>query len=225
MPRFSLVIFDCDGVLVDSEFVSIGHEVRALHQLGWPLTMEEALDLFVGLSQKSANAIIEKQLGRKLPEDWGSKLQAEVVEAFATELVAIPGIAECLDRLTLPRCVASSSRPERIRRSLAITGLLGRLDPHLFSSSMVERGKPFPDLFLLAAKTLGHAPERCVVIEDSPAGIEAAAAAGMTPLGFNGGRHAANERWKQRLIDAGASLVVSDMERLPTILAELQQAD
>ena len=217
-----LVIFDCDGVLVDSEFVSIGHEVRALHLLGWPISMEEALDLFVGLSQKSANQIIEKQLGRPLPENWGDKLQAEVVSAFETELVPIPGIANCLDRLDLPRCVASSSRPERIRRSLEITGLLQRLDPHLFSSTMVERGKPFPDLFLLAARTLDAQPERCVVIEDSPAGVQAAVAAGMTALGFNGGRHASNERWRGRLIDAGASLVFSAMSGLPDILDELR---
>jgi HAD superfamily hydrolase (TIGR01509 family) len=224
LARFDLVIFDCDGVLVDSEFVSIGREVRALHQLGWPITMDEALELFVGLSQKSANEIIEKKLGRPLPEDWGHQLQAEVVEAFETELVAIPGIDHCLDRLTLPRCVASSSRPERIRRSLQITGLLSRLDPHLFSSTMVERGKPFPDLFLFAADTLGHVPGRCVVIEDSPAGVQAAVAAGMTPVGFSGGRHANNERWVQRLMAAGASTVLQDMHRLPDLLEELQQA-
>ncbi|WP_027136392.1 HAD-IA family hydrolase [Geminicoccus roseus] len=224
MARFDLVIFDCDGVLVDSEFVSIGKEVAALHLLGWPITMDEALELFVGLSQKSANEIIEAKLGRPLPEGWGQKLQAEVVEAFETELVAIPGIDHCLDRLTLPRCVASSSRPERIRRSLEITGLLQRLDPHLFSSTMVARGKPFPDLFELAASTLGHAPGRCVVIEDSPAGVQAAVAAGMAPIGFCGGRHANSDRWAQRLVDAGAETVLRDMHRLPDLLDELQHA-
>jgi len=222
LSRFDLVIFDCDGVLVDSEFVSIGREVKALHLLGWPIELDEALELFVGLSQKSANEIIERKLGRPLPEDWGKQLQAEVVEAFETELVAIPGIAECLDRLTLPRCVASSSLPARIRRSLEITGLLPKLDPHLFSSSMVARGKPAPDLFLHAAATLGHAPERCVVIEDSPAGVQAAVAAGMTPLGFTGGRHAGSERWKQRLRNAGAEIVFGEMLRLPDLLDELQ---
>jgi HAD superfamily hydrolase (TIGR01509 family) len=222
LARFDLVIFDCDGVLVDSEFVSIGREVQALHLLGWPITLDEALELFVGLSQKSANEIIEAKLGRPLPADWGHKLQAEVVEAFETELVAIPGIAQCLDRLTLPRCVASSSRPERIRRSLEITGLLPKLDPHLFSSTMVARGKPFPDLFLFAAATLNHAPERCVVIEDSPAGVQAAVAAGMTPIGFCGGRHANNERWMQRLRNAGTSTVLQDMHVLPDLLDELQ---
>lgn len=223
MARFDLVIFDCDGVLVDSEFVSIGREVQALHLLGWPIGMDEALETFVGLSQKSANEIIEKKLGRPLPENWGRKLQDEVVEAFETELVAIPGIADCLDRLELPRCVASSSRPERIRRSLEITGLLSKLDPHLFSSSMVERGKPFPDLFLFAARTLGHAPERCVVIEDSPVGVQAAVAAGMTPLGFAGGRHANSDRWVQRLRTAGAATVFQDMHELPDLLADLQR--
>jgi HAD superfamily hydrolase (TIGR01509 family) len=224
LARFDLVIFDCDGVLVDSEFVSIAREVAALRLLGWPIEMDEALELFVGLSQKSANEIIETKIGRKLPENWGQTLQAEIVQAFETELVAIPGIAECLDRLTLPRCVASSSRPERIRRSLEITGLLPKLDPHLFSSTMVPRGKPFPDLFLLAASTLGHEPGRCVVIEDSPAGVQAAVAAGMTPLGFAGGRHASNERWMQRLRAAGAFAVFQDMRRLPDLLDELQQS-
>ncbi|HEX2528244.1 MAG TPA: HAD family hydrolase [Geminicoccus sp.] len=224
MPRFDLVIFDCDGVLVDSEFVSIGKEVAALHLLGWPIGMDEALETFVGLSQKSANEIIERKLGRPLPENWGKTLQAEIVQAFETELVAIPGIADCLDRLTLPRCVASSSRPERIRRSLEITGLLPKLDPHLFSSTMVPRGKPFPDLFLHAASTLGHQPERCVVIEDSPAGVTAAVAAGMMPIGFVGGRHANNERWMERLRSAGAQSVLQDMHTLPDLLDELQQA-
>jgi HAD superfamily hydrolase (TIGR01509 family) len=225
LPRFDLVIFDCDGVLVDSEFVSIGRAVEALHGLGWPITMDEALETFVGLSQKSANEIIEQKLGGPLPRNWGQILQAEIIQAFETELVAIPGIADCLDRLALPRCVASSSRPERIRRSLEITGLLPKLDPHLFSSTMVARGKPFPDLFLHAAATMGHAAERCVVIEDSPAGVKAAVAANMTPIGFAGGRHASNQRWMDRLSTAGALRVIRDMHTLPALLDELQHDD
>ena len=223
MASFDLVVFDCDGVLVDSEIVSISHEMRALHDLGWQITLEDAFDRFVGLSQKSANEIIETEIGRKLPEGWGDALQHRVVEAFATELQPIAGIADTLDRLHLPRCVASSSRPERIRRSLTLVGIIDRFEPNIFSSTMVQRGKPYPDLFLYAAEKMGADPERCVVIEDSPAGVKAAVSAGMTPFGFTGGGHAGSARWAERLKDAGAALLFDDMSRLTTLIEEYRR--
>lgn len=217
------IVFDCDGVLVDSEPLSISHECRALNALGWPITYEECLLRFVGLSQASANAIIEKELGRPLPEGFGDGLQREIVAAFETELEAIPHVADAIDAIDLPRCVASSSQPFRIRKALSVTGLLERFEPRIYSASMVARGKPFPDLFLHAAAAIGVEPSACVVIEDSEAGLRAASAAGMIGLGFVGGGHARLPGYAERLRAAGAHEVVADMRDLPAVVARLRQ--
>jgi HAD superfamily hydrolase (TIGR01509 family) len=144
-----------------------------------------------------------------------------MIEAgFRQSLVAIEGVAEVLDRLRLPVCVASSSAPEQIRRKLEITALLGRFGDRLFSATMVARGKPAPDLLLYAAERLATAPDRCLVIEDSPTGIDAARAAGMTAIGFCGGSHCGPEH-RARLQEHGAALVVDDMHELVTAIAKL----
>lgn len=221
MP-LSAIVFDCDGVLVDSEPLSIAHECRALNALGWPITYEECLLRFVGLSQASANAIIEQELGRPLPEGFGERLQREIVAAFDAELKPIPHVAAAIDAIDLPRCVASSSQPFRIRKALGVTGLLDRFEPWIYSASMVARGKPFPDLFLLAATGMGVDPAACVVIEDSEAGLRAAASAGMIGVGFIGGGHAALPGYAERLRAAGAREVVADMRDLPGVVARLR---
>src|ERR1700736_1698025 len=139
---------------------------------------------------------------------------------FRQSLAASEGIAEAVDSLTLPICVASSSSLEQIRKKLEITGLLGRFGEHLFSATMVARGKPAPDLFLYAAQNLMTAPDRCLVIEDSPAGIDAALAAAMTAIGFSGGSHCGPEHGV-RLQRHGAALGMDDMLELATALAQL----
>jgi HAD superfamily hydrolase (TIGR01509 family) len=216
------IVFDCDGVLVDSEPLSIGYECRALNALGWPISYEECLLRFVGLSQASANAIIEQELGRPLPEGFGERLQNEIVAAFDAELRPIPHVAEAIDAIDLPRCVASSSQPFRIRKALAVTGLLARFDPWIYSASMVARGKPFPDLFLHAASAMGVDPAACIVIEDSEAGLRAASAAGMTGVGFVGGGHARLPGYAERLRAAGAREVLADMRELASLVARLR---
>ena len=144
-----------------------------------------------------------------------------MIEAgFRQSLAPIEGVAEALDSLTLPICVASSSSVAQIRQKLEITGLLGRFSEHLFSATMVARGKPAPDLFLYAAQHLMTAPDRCLVIEDSPAGIDAALAAGMTAIGFSGGSHCGPEHGV-RLQRHGAALVMDDMLELATAMAKL----
>lgn len=218
MDRLALVIFDCDGVLVDSEPISAGCVAAALATAGYPITEAEVLERFLGLSTRSMCAIVEGEMGRPLPDDFLDLLRHAILAGFEAGLRPIAGIAELLDRLAPPRCVASSSHPERIRRSLEITGLIGRLAPHVFSATMVARGKPAPDLFLHAAARMGVAPQDCLVIEDSEAGVRAGKAAGMTVVGFTGGSHLDPARHGPRLRATGADLVLDAMTDLAELL-------
>ena len=165
---------------------------------------------------------IEHEWGRTLPPSYAERVGAMIEDGFGQSLVAIAGVAEALDLLRLPVCVASSSVPEQIRRKLELTGLLARFGEDLFSATMVARGKPAPDLFLYAAQQLAAAPDRCLVIEDSPLGIEAAIAAGMTAIGFCGGSHCGPEHG-DRLLARGAALIIADMRGLQTAMAKLVQ--
>lgn len=186
MSRFDLVIFDNDGVLVDSE----GHANRILSDLlnrsGWAVNMtrEESMALFLGRSLPAIRQLIESRLGHALPGDFEERYHARLFEVFDTELTAVPGVEEVLERIRVPTCVASSGTHERIRRALAATGLLPRFEGRIFSAEDVARGKPAPDLFLHAARRLGVTPSRCAIVEDSPLGVDAANAAGMVAFGF-----------------------------------------
>jgi HAD superfamily hydrolase (TIGR01509 family) len=216
-----LVVFDCDGVLVDSESIACGVEAEQLTAAGFPITAFEVRHRFVGISSAGMLRELERLHGRTLPDDFGELLQARVLDAFESELRAIPGIAEVLGRLDGSRCVASSSTPARIRRSLDLTDLRHYFEPHIFSASQVERGKPAPDLFLFAAAQMRVAPARCVVVEDSVFGVAGAVAAGMAAIGFVGGNHCVSED-AERLRQAGARAVIDDMRDLPALLDELR---
>jgi HAD superfamily hydrolase (TIGR01509 family) len=217
---FDLVIFDCDGVLVDSEPIINRTHAQVLTACGYPITEDELLARFCGMSDAEMLATIEHEWGRTLPSSYAERVGAIIEEGFGQSLVAIEGVAEALDSLRLPACVASSGVPEQIRRKLELTGLLARFGEDLFSATMVARGKPAPDLFLYAAQQLATAPDRCLVIEDSPLGIEAAIAAGMTAIGFCGGSHCGPEHG-DRLLSRGAALVIADMRELSTAMAKL----
>jgi HAD superfamily hydrolase (TIGR01509 family) len=186
VSRFDLVIFDNDGVLVDSE----GHANQILSELlnetgvGLGMTREECMAEFMGRSMTTIRQLVEARLGRAWPGDLEDRYHARLFEVFATRLTAVPGVERALQRITIPTCVASSGTHERIRRALTATGLLPRFEGRIFSAQDVARGKPAPDLFLHAARSLGAAPTRCAVIEDSPLGVEAANAAGMVAFGF-----------------------------------------
>ncbi|HYM56868.1 MAG TPA: HAD family hydrolase [Solirubrobacteraceae bacterium] len=180
------VIFDCDGVLVDSEPISNRVLAEALTGIGLPMTAEESTATFMGRSWASVVEIVEERLGRAVPTDLRARYLDQVFAAFERELRPVPGIAAALDRIALPWCVASSSSHEKMRFTLGHTGLLGRFEGRLFSATEVTHGKPAPDLFLHAAARMGWAPEECAVVEDSPAGVQAALAAGMTALGYAG---------------------------------------
>ena len=215
--RLDLVIFDCDGVLVDSEVLSAKMMVEELALHGHGVDEAFVYEHFLGRSVATETRMLA-ELGWALPEGFFVDLQARLLERFRAELRPVPGIAAVLAALRTPRCVASSSVPARIRLSLEITGLLPYLEPHLFSSTMVERGKPFPDLFLHAAQAMGAEPERCLVIEDSEAGVQAARAAGMRVLGFTGAGHAAPAGLTPKLRAAGAEPVLASMEEVGAYL-------
>jgi HAD superfamily hydrolase (TIGR01509 family) len=183
---FELVIFDCDGVLVDSERVAIKVDVQVLRRLGLHLTEADVVERFVGVSDAGFRSGVEAMLNRPLPKDWESEIEPLYREAFRRELTPVAGIHATLDRIFLPTCVASSGSHEKIRFSLGMTGLLDRFEGRIFSAIDVDRGKPAPDLFLYAAKRMGVEPEACAVVEDSAFGAEAGRAAGMQVFGFSG---------------------------------------
>jgi HAD superfamily hydrolase (TIGR01509 family) len=218
--HFKLVIFDCDGVLVDSEPIINQAHAHELTACGYPITEQNLVDRFCGMSDREMLQIIERQWGRALPTSYAEHVGSMIEAGFRQSLAPIEGVTEAIDSLTLPICVASSSSLEQIRQKLKITGLLGRFGEHLFSATMVARGKPAPDLFLYAAQHLTTAPDSCLVIEDSPAGIDAALAAGMTAIGFSGGSHCGPEHGA-RLEKHGAPLVIDDMHELATAIAKL----
>jgi HAD superfamily hydrolase (TIGR01509 family) len=181
-----LVIFDCDGVLVDSERLAVRVDVRVLAELGWILSEREVIERFVGRSHEFMVAEIEAHLGRRLADDWEDAFQHLYREAFAAELTPVDGVVEALDQIALPTCVASSGSHEKMRYTLGLAGLYDRFAGRIFSASEVARGKPAPDLFLYAAGRMGVDPATCAVVEDSRYGVEAARAAGMLALGFAG---------------------------------------
>jgi HAD superfamily hydrolase (TIGR01509 family) len=207
-----LVIFDCDGVLIESERLAIEVDVVVLRELGWPLSKDEVIERFVGRSDRDTRAEIEAHLGRKLPSDWGAQYDALYRDVFANKLAPVDGIVEALDRIPLPNCVASGGTHEYLRYTLGLTGLYERFTGRIFSSEDVARGKPAPDLFLHAADQMGVEPERCVVVEDSRPGVEAARAAGMPVLAFGGGLTAAE------LLDGPDTIVFGEMRELPRLL-------
>lgn len=207
-----LVIFDRDGVLVDSERLSIEVDRRVLADLGWTLSREEILHRFVGRSSAHFRSEIEAHLGRSLAGDWETPYRPWYVDAFERELTAVPGIEAALDELSVTTCVASSGAHAKIRRTLGLTGLLPRFEGRIFSADDVQNGKPAPDLFLHAADRLGIVPDRCAVVEDSRFGVQAARAAGMRVFGYAGGLTPAE--WLER---EGAT-VFTDMSGLPSLL-------
>jgi HAD superfamily hydrolase (TIGR01509 family) len=214
VAAFELVIFDCDGVLIDSERLGVKVDTAALHELGWPLSEAEVIERFVGRSDRDNQAAIEAHLRRKLPDDWAEQIETRYRESFAQALTPVDGVLEALDRITLPTCVASGATHAHLRYTLGLTGLYDRFAGRIFSAEDVANGKPAPDLFLYAAEQMDADPTGCVVVEDSRPGVEAARAAGMRVLAFAGGLSPAEAL-------AGPDTVVfDDMRELPALLGE-----
>lgn len=212
-----LTIFDCDGVLVDSELIALEVLSDMMGAFGVPMDVAACREAFMGRHAADIVRGIEGFVGRDLPGEEG-RMKARMIERLRRELQPVPGIARALERIPGPRCVASSSDPARLRLTLELTGLAPFFGDHLFSGTAVPRGKPAPDLFLHAAAAMGVAPARCLVVEDSVLGVEAGVAAGMPVIGFTGGAHA-YPGFAERLRAAGADTVIAHMEALPATLA------
>ena len=219
--NFDLVIFDCDGVLVDSEVISCRAHAEVLTRHGYPITSDQVLARFLGVSDREARLMIENEISRKLPDDFESQVKQATLQFYAGDLRAISYVGEAIAAIGLPKCVASSGTPEKIRHGLECAGLFDLLAPHIFSASQVKRGKPAPDLFLFAAEQMQASPARCVVIEDSIPGIAGALAAGMAVLGFHGGSHC-QPGYRDILRAAGAALTFDDMRQLPDLIAQIE---
>ncbi len=209
---FELIIFDCDGVLVDSERLSIRVDAIFLAQIGWPMPESEIVERFVGRSDADMRVEIERHIGGPIPADIEAEFERLYLETFAAELAPVEGIREALDQIATPRCVASSGDHAKIRRNLGLTGLAGYFGERIFSATDVARGKPAPDLFLHAAASLAADPARCAVVEDSVYGVDAALAAGMRAFAYAGGVTPA-----ARLARPGA-VVFTAMGELPGLL-------
>ncbi|MCB5163944.1 HAD-IA family hydrolase [Streptomyces bambusae] len=208
-----LVIFDCDGVLVDTERLAVRLQVALGAELGWPLTAEEAVERFIGRAKESILDQITERLGAETAALWWRLLKQRHREAVDTGIDAVDGLPEALAALTLPSCVASSGSHEKMRHTLGRTGLYDYFAGRIYSASEVSRGKPAPDLFLHAARRMGVDPAACAVVEDSGPGVAAARAAGMRAFAYAGGPTPA-----ARLVGPGTT-VFHDMRELPGLLA------
>jgi len=215
MPPPSTVIFDCDGVLVDSEWLSHTVLQAMLAEYGTEISLQETLDHFMGTSTERFLSVLASLTGRPAPPTFLSAFRDRTFEAFKASLEPVPGVKNVLQALELPYCVASNGPREKMRFTLGHTGLLGHFQDRLFSAEDVALPKPAPDLFLHAAAAMNANPPSCVVVEDSPTGVQAAKAAGMQVLGYAVmGQHA-------KLLAAGVDHVFQDMAQLPHILRSL----
>lgn len=222
MP-FELVIYDCDGTLIDTETLYAEVSLALCHEIGlrnW--TLDHYVEHLVGIPLADGFKVIEAALGRPLPGDFEARIEAAVAGRLAQELRALPGVREAVSTLSGRRCVASSTTLEPLRHNLALAGLLDLFDPHVFSASQVARGKPAPDVFLFAAAQMGAGPGQCLVLEDSVPGVQAARAAGMQVAGFIGVAHD-KVRMRERLLAAGAAVVIDGYDDWPAAAARLAE--
>jgi HAD superfamily hydrolase (TIGR01509 family) len=211
--RFGLVIFDCDGVLVDSELITNRVFAQMLNELGIAISLEDMFERFVGRSMPQCLEIVTKLLGRPVPRHFVEQYQTRTATALKAELKAVPDIETVLAAMRIPYCVASSGTHEKMHTTLGITGLLPQFRGKMYSVTEVAQSKPFPDVFLHAARQQGVTPANCAVIEDTPTGVRAGVAAGMTVFGYCGLTP------KQRLIEAGAHHTFERMRDLPGLIS------
>ncbi|UWU25703.1 HAD-IA family hydrolase (plasmid) [Rhizobium sp. CB3060] len=212
-----LLIFDCDGVLIDSEIIATAVHVEALAACGYDISAETYNRRFTGMTDRQTYSIIEAESGLSLPEGHHQYVMAEIGRRYASDLKAISGVNQVLDAIDVARCVASSSNLNELHFALKLTDLYHYFSPNVFSASQVPCGKPAPDLFLFASERMNTPPDNCLIIEDSVAGVQAAVAAKMRVIGFVGGSHCAVGH-AEKLLEAGAIRTFSRMAALPEIL-------
>jgi HAD superfamily hydrolase (TIGR01509 family) len=213
MPGYELIIFDCDGVLVDSERIANTAFAEVLNELGLSLTLEDMFDIFVGHSSSQCMQIVEEMLGRKPPPELETQYKQRINSALKQQVQAVRGVEDVIKSLTIPYCVASSGNHEKMRTTLTATNLFPYFEHKLYSVTEVQRGKPYPDVYLYAAQQMGVAPAKCVVVEDTPIGVQGGRAAGMTVFGY------AELMKADRLIEAGAHRTFDRMEMLPQFIS------
>lgn len=210
-----LVIFDCDGVLVDSEIIACEELKKALRSCGLDMTLDEVIKTFVGLSMTSGVKIAQEMLGHDLPDDFLTRLQTKTFAAFQASLMPVQDIQDVLEKLTtMPQniCVASSGALEKMAFTLGLTGLKGYFQGNIFSTSQVPRGKPYPDIYLYAARQMDADPSRCLVVEDSLPGVQGAVAAGMEVLAYS-------TRGQDKSLANAGGMVISQMKDVIKYLA------
>ncbi len=207
-----LVIFDCDGVLVDSEPIGVRYDMLMLERVGLVMTEAEVIDRFVGRSGSVLREYIEDELGHPLDRALEDEMRQFYLDALAADLHAVDGVSDALARIDVPMCVASSSEPDSLRWKLRHVGLLDHFGG-IFSAAEVEHGKPAPDLFLYAARRMGVAPDRCAVVEDSQYGVQAARAAGMAVFAYASGFTDSTR------LTGDHTTIFTDMRDLPELLA------
>lgn len=214
---FSLVIFDCDGVLVDSEPLGLRVIIDSVREHGLEVTWADAMTHYRGAKMGEIVEDLSRRLGRALPDDFVPQLRARMAEVFRQELKPIPGVAEALDKIKLPICVASSGPREKITLTLSLAGLLPRFETRIFSAYEVKSWKPAPDLFLHAAAACGAAPASCAVVEDSLFGVQAGLAAGMNVFAY----HPDGDGTELKSLGA---TIFRDMNQLPDLLQEKHES-
>lgn len=216
-----MIIFDCDGVLVDSEIISNTIDAELMRHAGHDITAADLIRGYIGRPKAEIWAAIARERGVDWPEGLLAKADALLLERIKTELLPVQSIEAALSALSETMAVASSSALPKLRTSLAVCGLIDFFEPRIFSASQVARGKPAPDVFLFAASQCGVSPAECIVVEDSVAGVKAALAANMTVIGFTGGRHTYPGH-ENDLHRAGAPDVIAHMSQLPATIAGLR---
>jgi HAD superfamily hydrolase (TIGR01509 family) len=219
-PAPRLVIFDCDGVLIDSEIIAARAQSRALAEHGIAITPQEAARRFAGIPDADMWRTLQDENARALPEDFPRRYADRLQDTFRQELRVLPGVHETLAALRqrgIEYCVASSSTPPKLEAALKLVGLWEAFAPNVFSTAQVAHGKPAPDVFLFAARQMRTAIPECVVVEDSVPGVRAARAARMRAVGYIGASHNGPDQ-RKRLLDEGAFEVISDLQRLSEII-------
>jgi len=216
--NIDLVIFDCDGVLLDSEIIACAAYAEALRSIGFDITTEQVAMRFAGIPDEAIDLMFEKELGRPLPKNFRADIKRKVLDKYRTELQPITGAKPLLSNLKTNKCIASSAAPAKLALGLVNADLFELVYPHIFSTRLVARGKPHPDIFEYAARVMDVPATRCLVLEDSVAGVTAAKAAGMNCVGFTGGSHC-QAGHADRLRDAGAFQVIARLEQLLEIVA------
>lgn len=220
--RYKAILFDFDGVIADSEWLSNAVLADYVTALGRPTTLEQSYQRYMGKRHSDVMRQIASDITGPLPARVETELSDAIMARLARDLTEVPGIAALLGQLgDLPIAIASSSALDRLQMSLRKLGLTAHFGPHVYSAESVPNGKPAPDIYLLAAKALGVPAPACLVIEDSPSGVRAGKSAGMTVIGFTGGSHSQPDH-AQRLIDAGADLVLADWAQVAAHLSAHQ---